>query len=107
MTGGAASPFAVVVMFKVSPDNASGFQALLEENAAASVDGEPGCLRFDIVRLDGGDLLLYELCSDRSAFDAHLDSPHFKAFDEATRAHVLEKAIWTGSSQEPHKRPQS
>ena len=39
------------------------------------------------------DVLLYEIYTDRAAFDAHLASPHFLAFDTATRDIVTKKTV--------------
>lgn len=92
-------------MFKVISEDVAAFHALLEENAATSIEAEQNCLRFDIVRSDGvDDVLLYELYRDRGAFDAHLASSHYRAFDEATRDYVLEKTVMTGSARERDKR---
>ena len=52
-------------------------------NAKVSRETEPGCRQFDVcVEADTGRTFLYELYDDRAAFEAHLASAHFKAFDE-------------------------
>ena len=53
------------------------------ENARASLNDEPGCHQFDVCFAadDPGRCFLYEVYTDRGAFDAHLGMAHFKAFD--------------------------
>ena len=94
MSGG----FAVVVRFAIDPGARTGFMALLRENARQSVALEPGCRQFDIVEADGppGDVWLYEIYSDRAAFDTHLKTEHFLSFDAATRGMVMDKTVIVG-----------
>jgi autoinducer 2-degrading protein len=74
--------FAVTVAVEVAPGRMPDFLPLILENARASL-GEPGCLRFDVLtdtaRPD--EAFLYELYADAAAFDAHLATPHFAAFE--------------------------
>jgi len=42
---------------------------------------------------DAGKILLYEVYSDKSAFDLHLQSDHFKQFDSEVKDMVKEKTI--------------
>ncbi len=62
-----------------------------------SVEREPGCLRFDVLTPteDGGapQVFLYEIYRDRAAFDLHLESEHYKAFDASTRGLVSRKTV--------------
>ena len=91
-----AARFAITVAFAVRPKRLATFLALVRENAAASLRAEAGCLSFDVLRplsAGGPDVLLYEVYSDRAAFDAHLASRHFLSFDAATREMVLAKTI--------------
>jgi (4S)-4-hydroxy-5-phosphonooxypentane-2,3-dione isomerase len=72
------------------------FLKLVRMNAATSLEAEAGCLRFDVLaplETGGPDVLLYEVYADRAAFDAHLASPHFLAFDRATREMVTAKTV--------------
>jgi autoinducer 2-degrading protein len=92
----AADRFAITVAFEVKPECRGMFLALVRANAAASLGAESKCLRFDVlvpVALGQPDVLLYEVYTDRPAFDAHLSSPHFLEFDTATRDMVLRKTI--------------
>ena len=89
--------FAVTVLFRVSPEDADAFGALVRENARASLRTEAGCVQFDVCTdpATPGDVFLYELYDDAAAFDAHLASDHFKAFDEAVKGMVQVKTVRT------------
>ncbi len=87
--------FAVVVTFQIRPEAMREFLPLMIENAQISLSEEPECHRFDVCT-DGerpNEVLLYEIYSNRAAFDAHLESPHFKAFDRAVASYVLRKDV--------------
>ena len=40
-------------------------------------------------------MMLYEVCGDRGAFDAHLASSHFIDFDETVRDLIIDKQVAT------------
>ena len=88
--------YAVLVSFELEDAWRAAFLELVRENAAASVGGEPGCRRFDIVEASDGSVQLYEIYDDAEAFAVHLASPHFRAFDEATKAMVRAKRVSFG-----------
>ncbi len=89
--------FAVVVTFQIKPEAHTAFMSLMSENARASLTKEPGCHQFDIATDPARptEVCLYELYSDAKAFDAHLASAHFKAFDTATVDMIAEKSVKT------------
>ena len=92
----AAAPYAIIVSFDLKEACRDAFLGRVLANAAASLEGEADCLRFDVLvpaSHDGPDIVLYEVYSDRSGFDAHLASPHFAEFDVATREMVARKTI--------------
>lgn len=85
----------MVVEFGVTADACESFLAMIKENAQASVDEEPGCLQFDVLT-EGpqtGRIVLYEVYSDEGSFHSHLATPHFRAFDAATREMVESKVV--------------
>jgi quinol monooxygenase YgiN len=87
---------AIIVDIRVKPDAGAEFARLISENAAASLEREPGCVKFDILVPEGevgGQFLLYEIYADPGAFEAHLGSDHYKRFDAATSAIVTEKVV--------------
>lgn len=89
--------YAVVVTFQIKPAQMRRFLPLMIANAAASRRNEPGCHRFDVCTDPARpqEVFLYELYTDRAAFDAHLSSNHFKAFDQTVAAMIASKTIQT------------
>jgi (4S)-4-hydroxy-5-phosphonooxypentane-2,3-dione isomerase len=87
--------FVILVEFDLHPGATEAFLRLVRENAATSVRDEPGCRRFDVLVPEGeaSRIVLYEIYDDAAAFDAHLRAPHFRAFDDATKALVKDRAI--------------
>ena len=95
--------FAVCVDLTIQQGQMDVFLPLMIANAEASLRDEPGCVQFDVVRPDSDPdlVVLYELYTDAAAFDAHLQTPHFKAFDAQTTAMVQAKSVLTGSRIAP------
>jgi quinol monooxygenase YgiN len=89
------SGFVIVVDFRIKPGAMQNFRRLIDENAKASVRDEPGCRRFDVLanRTEADRILLYEVYADRAAFDAHVRTPHFAAFDRESAALVADKSV--------------
>jgi quinol monooxygenase YgiN len=96
----AAGPhrYAITVDFELEDGARERFLSLVRANAAASVRDEPGCVRFDVLtprgQAEGPDrVFLYEIYADRAAFEAHLKTAHFLAFDAATQSLVRRKTV--------------
>lgn len=89
--------FAVIVTLKVDPARLEEFMPLMHANAQASLEGEPGCLRFDVCTdaTRPGDVFLYELYTEDAAFTAHLRTAHFITFDTAVADMVIHKDVRT------------
>ncbi len=88
--------YAITVAFALLPEAREPFLALVRANAAVSLRDESECLQFDVLSplAEGAaDVVLYEIYENRAAFEAHLRSPHFRAFDEATRDMVTRKTV--------------
>ncbi|MDJ0630557.1 MAG: putative quinol monooxygenase [Rhodobacter sp.] len=87
----------VVVDFAVNPERMAEFLPLMKVQAQNSLDLEDGCKRFDVCidRHDPNRILLYELYVDDAAFQSHLKSAHFIAFDRAVSDMVVEKTVRT------------
>jgi len=87
--------YVIVVDFEVRPDRLAEFLPLMKANADSSVHNEPGCQQFDVCTDPDTPhhIFLYEIYDDRAAFDAHLASPHFRHFDQATRDMVVSKTV--------------
>jgi autoinducer 2-degrading protein len=87
---------AVLVEFGVRPEACESFQRLVMENAAASLENEPGCEQFDVLVPEegpAGQFVLYEIYADAEAFDAHLRSDHYLQFDNAAAPMALSKTV--------------
>lgn len=90
----------IVVRFTVKPEFLDKFKVRMAQQARESFEREPACHRFDIAS-DPGDphqILLYEIYSDEAAFNTHLASAHFKAFNTETAEWISSKAVerWIG-----------
>lgn len=89
--------FAVVVTFQIKAGHMAAFLPHMVANAAASLKHEPECHRFDVwtdsARPD--EVFLYEVYTDQAAFDAHLASAHFQAFDQTVGAMIASKHVQT------------
>jgi len=95
--------YVVTVEFVVQPEQAGRFRDGIVANARASRDAEPGCRQFDVCGSPGdpATIFLYEVYADRAAFDAHLASPHFRAFDAMVRNWVARKTVRTFERIDP------
>ena len=94
-----ASSFAVIVEFlpKASASREE-CKSLLIENASASLRGEPGCRRFDVVEIrgEGAPFYLYEVYDDEAAFELHLGTDHYKDFSIAAEQLFDAKTVHVG-----------
>ncbi len=89
------SGLAVVVEFCLKTGRRGAFRTLVDANARASVRTEDGCRRFDVLEPDGEPdmVLLYEIYADRTAFDRHLASDHYRAFAAASEPLCSRKTV--------------
>ncbi|MBS8260718.1 antibiotic biosynthesis monooxygenase [Roseibium polysiphoniae] len=89
--------FAVTVTFKIKEGEMSDFLPLMENNARLSLERERGCHRFDVCTDPGreNEVFLYEVYSDRTAFDLHLTSEHFLSFDKEVSEMIASKSVAT------------
>jgi autoinducer 2-degrading protein len=86
---------ALLVDFEVESEHADDFADAICRNARASVNDEPGCLRFDVCRdpQAAHRFFLYELYEDQAAIALHMAAPHFLVFDALTKPWVTHKAV--------------
>lgn len=87
--------FCVAVTFEIEPSAFKTFVSRVKQQAEDSLTLEPLCHRFDVLIADdlSARVFLYELYENRDAFDAHLRSPHFLAFDRDVGPSVVEKKV--------------
>jgi quinol monooxygenase YgiN len=87
--------FVVTVTFEVMPDKAKDFHKAVLKQAENSLKLEERCRRFDVCvdNEHNHRVFLYEIYDDAAAFQTHLQSDHFKAFDAVVRPWLLNKTI--------------
>ena len=87
--------YVVTVEFDIKAEKLEAFRAQMIANATASREKEPGCLQFDVCAdpKQPERIFLYEVYTDRAAFDAHLAAEHFKIFDRTVAPWIASKAI--------------
>ena len=92
--------FIVTVTLTVKPDMLNAFIPLMVQNARSSLDEEPDCIRFDIYQspTDLCEIFLHEQYTNQAAFDFHLQTPHYNAFDAAVRDMLTDKVVKTYTS---------
>lgn len=85
----------LIVDFHLKPGSLSQFIELVTRNARASVHDEPGCRRFDVLQASGepNRAILYEHYADEAAFEAHLRTAHFLAFQRGSAELVAEESV--------------
>jgi (4S)-4-hydroxy-5-phosphonooxypentane-2,3-dione isomerase len=95
--------YVVIVDFTVKREFFEQFRAAMVGNARASFDREPGCRQFDVCVApeDPATIFLYEVYDDQAAFDAHLATPHFLAFNQMTSPWIADKRVRTLQRIEP------
>lgn len=87
--------FVVCVTFTAAADRFATLLPLIRQQAATSLGTEPECHRFDVCVGAEDEVFLYELYTDEAAFQAHLETAHFLAFDRETRDLVKTKTVRT------------
>ncbi len=87
--------YVVTVEFDIAAGRFGEFLRLMVENAETSRRDEPGCRRFDVCRPRNVEnrVFLYEIYDDEAAFQAHLQTGHFKSFAVATRELIVARKI--------------
>jgi quinol monooxygenase YgiN len=90
----------ITVRFVVKQQHLSALNARIRQQAKDTLEREPGCHRFDIGTAadDPRNIFLYEIYEDAKAFDLHLASAHFQAFNADTQDWIESKAVerWDG-----------
>ena len=79
--------FGIFATITIKPDQRDHFLATIRDTALRSVQDELGCLRFDVFEdlADKNRYHLYEVYTDESAFQDHLDTPHAKRAMEGSK----------------------
>ena len=87
--------FVLLVEVEVRPEMLEAFEAAILENAARSVERDPGCLRFDVSqqRDDPTRWVFHEVYADEAAHAAHRASAHFAAYSDVAARAVVSKSV--------------
>ena len=91
--------YVVTVDFGTAPENFERFRQIMDENAKASVGEETGCREFNVFEdpKAPNHLMLFEVYDDEAAFQQHVNSPHFKHFDEVSKPIITSRAGTRGT----------
>lgn len=92
--------FVVMVTLDVVAGGDEVFRELITANAAATVEGEEGCLRFDVsesIDHPGRFHLVEVYTSERAFREGHLSSEHFAEFADRSASLIV-----PGSKNETH-----
>lgn len=87
--------YVIVAEFTIKPDQVEAFARLVERQAKDSVELEEDCHRFDVCQAedDPSRFLLYELYTDKAAFDRHGGMAHTAKFRAAVGPMLLERTL--------------
>ena len=87
--------FAIAVTFHIKPEHAEQFCTRVLQQAADSVQKEPGCFQFDVLRdeINPTTFFLYETYLNSAAFDDHRQTAHFADFSQAVADWVDSKDV--------------
>ena len=95
--------YTVIVTLDVREDRIEEFLAGIHTNALASLNDEPGCVRFDVHRsIDPSNrFFLHEIYRDRAAFEVdHKAAPHYQVWQG-----VAERCVVPGSQHNAYAVP--
>jgi len=87
--------YVVIVEFTTHAEHFESFITRVRQQAQDSLTLEADCNLFDVC-IDpehNNRVLLYEVYTDKSAFDAHLASEHFQDFNAAVQDWVSDKKV--------------
>jgi quinol monooxygenase YgiN len=86
----AAQPYVRVAEIEIDPARVEAYCAALREEIEASIRLEPGVLALHAVAAkdNPAKVIVFEIYADETAYAAHLTTPHFLAYKDATREMV-------------------
>ena len=87
--------YVVIVEFTTQAQHFDEFLRRVRQQAKDSLELESGCRVFDVCIDPARDdfVFLYEVYDHRAAFEAHLESAHFKDFDATVSRWVGNKKV--------------
>ena len=89
--------YVVLVNLVIKTEHLDKFEKAILKNATTSARDEKGCKRFDVCQNESNpaEWLLYEVYTDRAAFDTHHQTPHFLEWNQAAQEFVASKKLTT------------
>lgn len=89
--------YVITVEFEIHAEHVDAFRKEMLLQASNSLTHEDGCQYFDVCfeHDNPAKCFLYEKYSDRAAFDAHLETEHFKHFDATVASWLKSKTVHT------------
>ena len=87
--------FVITVKFVIHEKDTEKFKVRILQQARDSLELEKNCHEFDVCHDPNNNniVFLYETYTDKDAFDAHLNSKHYLAFNEEVTPWVKEKIV--------------
>jgi len=91
--------YVLTVEVEIDPAHVEDYRGVIVQQARISKEREPGCLVFDVARSPDSAtrFLLYEVYTDRAAFDFHVQQPHSQQNGASTKPWILRQqiSVWT------------
>ena len=80
-------PLVRIAELEIDPTQIDAYKALLKEEIEASIRVESGVLTLYAVSVRGqpNQIRIFETYADQTAYEAHLQTPHFKNYKAATQ----------------------
>jgi len=87
--------FVLLVEFDVKPELIESFMPLIDINARASVENEPGCFQFDVMQAidEPNKIILYEVYENEKAFKVHMEMAHTQTFLTAAKPMIQAQRV--------------
>lgn len=87
--------YVIIVDFEIKQEFIKQFNDAMLRQAYTSLEKEERCTHFDVCQApdEPHKFFLYECYTDANAFDAHLKSDHFLAFDQLVSDWVTHKEV--------------
>jgi len=87
--------YVLVAEFKIKPDKVETFRQLIERQAKDSVTLEVDCHQFDVCQAeeDAAKFLLYEVYSDKAAFEKHRGMGHTAKFLAEVQPMIVDRNV--------------
>ena len=91
----AGAPYVRIAQLDVDPRRLAEFKTVLVQSVSTSVHLEPGVYTLYAVALKAhpNRFLVFEMYKDEATYAAHRETPHFRAFFEATQPMVTSRTF--------------